>query len=328
MAVPERATLLWLFRTMATIRAFEERHMQEVNAGKPIGGGHSSIGEEAVPSGVCAHLTDRDFVASTHRGHGHCIAKGVDVKGMMAELFGRSNGVCRGKGGSMHIADVSKGMLGANGVVGSNLPLATGAGLTAKLRGQGQVSVSFFGDGASNQGTFHESLNLAAIWKLPVIYVCENNLYAESTPVEYSTSVKDIARRAAGYDIPGVIADGMDVLDVYEKAGQAVERARRGEGPTLLECKTYRYFGHFLADDPHRYRTKEEEDGYRARDAIASFKKRAIEGKWLTAQELEAEEKRAYSLMDEAVRFAEDSPPPSLDDLLTDVYVSYPRSKV
>jgi len=309
---------------MVTIRCFEERFAAENAAGKPIGGGHSSVGQEAVPTGVCAHLTERDYVASTHRGHGHCIAKGVDPRLMMAELYGKSTGSNRGKGGSMHIADVDKGMLGANGVVGSNLPLAVGAALTAKIKGVGQVSVSFFGDGASNQGTFHESLNLAAIWKLPVVFVCENNLYAESTPVEYAVAAKDIADRAHGYNIPGLTVDGMDVFAVYDAAGEAIARARQGGGPTLLECKTYRYYGHALADNHLRYRKQEEVDYWRSRDPIESFKRRVLDQNLLTESELSSIESRVKALMDEAVKFAEGSPYPALSELITDVYVSYP----
>jgi len=323
-----RDTLLGLYRVMVTIRAFEERFAAENAAGKPIGGGHSSAGQEAVPAGVCAHLGDRDYVASTHRGHGHCIAKGVDPKQMMAELYGRVTGTNKGKGGSMHIADVSKGMLGANGVVGSNLPLAVGAGLTAKLLGTGGVSISFFGDGASNQGTFHESLNLAAIWKLPVVFVCENNLYAESTPVEYAVPVKDIADRAVAYNIPGLVVDGQDVFAVYEAAGEAISRARAGDGPTLLECKTYRYGGHFLADDHLRYRTQQEVERYRSRDCITGFRTRVLKEGLLTEADLDEIDGQVATLMDEAVVFAESSPFPELDELTQDVYVSWPDERV
>jgi pyruvate dehydrogenase E1 component alpha subunit len=320
----DKATLLKLYETMVLIRTFEDRFAQEQQAGKPVSMGHSSAGQEAVPAGVCAHLTERDYVGSTHRGHGHCIAKGVEVKGMMAELFGKATGICKGKGGSMHIADVSRGMLGANGVVGSNLPVAAGAALTAQLKGTGGVAVAFFGDGASNQGAFHEALNLAAIWKLPAIYVCENNLYAESTPVEYAVAVKDIAGRAAAYDIPGVVVDGQDVIAVYEAAADAVRRARAGEGPTLLECKTYRYGGHFIADNHLRYRKQEEVDYYKSRDCILRFKERVLPVGTISANELSAIDARCAQLVDEAVRFAEESPYPEPGELLTDVYVNYP----
>ena len=320
----DRDTLLRLYRGMTLIRTFEDRFTQENQAGKPIGGGHSSAGQEAVAIGMCANLRDDDYVASTHRGHGHCIAKGVDVRGMMAELYGKTTGTCHGKGGSMHIADFSKGMLGANGVVGGNMPLATGAALSARIRGTDQVSVCFFGDGASNQGTFHESANLASIWKLPVIFVCENNRYAESTPVEYSTSVENIADRAAGYSMPGVVMDGQDVFAAYEVGREAIIRARAGEGPTFIEAKTYRYGGHFLADDPHRYRTVEEEEYYKARDCIKRFREQVLAAEWLRAGDLEEIDAACLALLDEAVAFAEASPLPELSELMQDVYVSYP----
>ncbi len=244
-----------LHRTMLTIRLFEQRVAREFRTGEIPGFVHMYVGEEAVAAGVCANLDDDDYVTSTHRGHGHCIAKGCDLDGMMAEIYGREDGLCKGRGGSMHIADFSRGMLGANAIVGGGIALATGAGLAASVRGSGQVAVAFFGDGAANQGVLHESLNLAAIWKLPVLYVCENNGFAESTPAAYATSVPDVASRAAGYGIPGVVVDGADALAVYGAARTAVERARAGEGPTLLEVKTYRFMGHFEGD-PDRYRDR------------------------------------------------------------------------
>ncbi len=225
-----REKLLWMYERMRLIRDFEDRIAGLFAAGELPGFLHFYAGEEAVAVGVCAHLNPDDFITSTHRGHGHCIAKGVDVNQMMAELYGRATGACKGKGGSMHIADVDKGMLGANGIVGGGAPLAAGAGLTAKYNKRGQVAVCFFGDGANNQGAFHEAANLAAIWKLPVIFVCENNGYAEATPVNYATSVQDIAARASAYNIPGLVVDGQDVFAVYEAAGEAVRRARAGEG--------------------------------------------------------------------------------------------------
>src|SRR5947209_14796109 len=267
----DKSHLLKMYEQMETIRQFEERAGKEFAAGKIPGFVHLYAGEEAVAVGVWAHLTDDDFITSHHRGHGHCIAKGVDIREMVAELLGREAGACRGKGGSMHIADVHKGMLGANGIVGGGFPLAVGAGLTARTNGKGQVAVCFFGDGAANQGTFHEGLNLAGIWKLPVIFVAENNGYAESTPVTYHMSCRDIADRAAGYGMPGVSVDGLDVLAVYEAAGEAIARARRGEGPSLIECKTYRYYGHFEGD-AITYRTKEELASFMARDPIKAVR--------------------------------------------------------
>src|SRR5437764_8421136 len=265
----DKSQLLHMYEQMKTIREFEERASKEFASGKLPGFVHLYAGEEAVAVGVCAHLTDDDFITSHHRGHGHCIAKGVDLREMVAELLGREAGACRGKGGSMHIADVHKGMLGANGIVGGGLRLADGAGLTAKFNGKGQVAVCFFGDGAGNQGTFHEGLNLAGIWKLPVIFVAENNGYAESTPVTYHMSCRDIADRAAGYNMPGVNVHGLDVFAVYEAAGEAVARARRGEGPSLIDFKMYRYYGHF-AGAAIFYRATKEEESYHARDPIQS----------------------------------------------------------
>src|SRR5215470_15640678 len=268
----DKSQLLHMYEQMKTIREFEERASKEFASGKMPGFVHLYAGEEAVAVGVCAHLTDDDYITSHHRGHGHCIAKGVSLREMVAELLGREAGACRGKGGSMHIADVNKGMLGANGIVGGGFPLAVGAGLTAKYNGKGQVAVCFFGDGAGNQGTFHEGLNLAGIWKLPVVFVAENNGYAESTPVSYHMSCRDIADRAAGYNMPGVTVDGLDVFAVYEAASEAVARARRGEGPSLIECKTYRYHGHFEGDT-QMYRTKTEMEAFRARDPLLTLRR-------------------------------------------------------
>jgi acetoin:2,6-dichlorophenolindophenol oxidoreductase subunit alpha len=309
-----------LYRDMVLIRTFEDRFQREMQRQQLHGTGHLYAGEEAVAVGVCAHLTDADYITSTHRGHGHCIAKGVDVRGMMAELFGKATGSCKGKGGSMHIADVDKGMLGANGVVGAGLPLACGAALSLSLTRPGAVVASFFGDGAANIGAFHESLNLAAIWKLPVVFVCENNRYAESTPVEYACSVADISQRAAAYNIPGVTVDGQDVLSVWEAAGEAIDRARRGQGPTLLEAKTYRYYGHYFGDPEQRYRTREEVESFRARDCIVRFREQALSERWLTSDQLADEDQTAAALIDEAVEYAEASPWPAESELLTDVY--------
>src|SRR5579883_1054548 len=318
----DKPHLLKMYEQMVTIRQFEERAGREFAAGKIPGFVHLYAGEEAVAVGVCAHLTDDDFITSHHRGHGHCIAKGVDVRAMVAELLGRESGACRGKGGSMHIADVHKGMLGANGIVGGGFPLAAGAGLTAKFNGKGQVAVFFFGDGAANQGTFHEGLNLAGIWKLPVVFVAENNGYAESTPVTYHMSCRDIADRAAGYGMPGVTVDGLDVFAVYEAAGEAIARARRGEGPSLIECKTYRYHGHFVGDTM-TYRTKEEVASFQARDPIQALR-RSIEQRGIaTAAELEAIDKQVQELIDDAWQYAEAAPYPAPEETLTDVYVRY-----
>ena len=317
-----REALLDAYRQMRTIRGFEEKLAELVTAGKLAGFLHLYAGEEAVAVGVCAHLSDRDIVTSTHRGHGHCIAKGVDVRGMMAELFGRSTGICRGKGGSMHIADLDRGMLGANGIVGAGIPLATGAALTAKLKRTGGVAVAFFGDGATNQGQFHEALNMAAIWDLPAIYVVENNGYGEATPTEFVTPVEDIAERAASYAMPSAVADGMDFFDVTAKAGEAIARAREGGGPTLLECKTYRYFGHYVGD-PLTYRRKEEAEEVRQRrDPLDLFEQRAVEAGVVDADALRAVDGEVAAEIEAAVAWAEESPLPTPDDLLRDVYVS------
>ena len=319
-----RETLIKLYTTMATIRNFEERGIPETGQRAMSGSVHSSAGQEAVPTGVCAHLFDEDYIGSTHRGHGHCIAKGVDPKRMMAELFGRSTGTNKGKGGSMHIADMSKGMLGTNGVVGASIPLAVGAGLTSKLKDLKRVAVAFFGDGAANQGVLHESMNLASVWKLPVIFCCENNGYAQSTPVEYALSTANVSDRAAGYDMPGITVDGMDVFAVYDAAGQAVERARNGEGPTLLECRTYRFYGHTVFDNPLTYRTKEEEDHWRARDPLKLFRENVLPLGDITLEELDQIDQEAADLMEEAIKLADAGPLPEMDKIYEDVYVSYP----
>ena len=319
----DRATLLKLYTTMATIRNFEERGIPETGQRRMSGSVHSSAGQEAVPTGVCAHLSENDYIGSTHRGHGHCIAKGVDPKAMMAELFGRVTGPNKGKGGSMHIADMSKGMLGTNGVVAASVPLAVGAALTSKLRNLGRVAVAFFGDGGANQGILHESMNLASVWKLPVIFCCENNGYAESTPVEYALSVANVSDRAAGYNMPGFNVDGMDVFAVYDAAGQAVARARAGEGPSLLECRTYRYYGHTVFDNPLSYRTREEEEHWRNRDPLIQFRNSVLPLGEITAEELDQIDKEAADLMEEAIQFADASNWPEPAEVYEDVYVDY-----
>jgi pyruvate dehydrogenase E1 component alpha subunit len=313
---PPDDVLRWMFEHMLLIRTFEERIASLRQSGALQGSAHLYVGQEAVAVGVCAALNKDDFVASTHRGHGHAIAKGVDVKRMMAELYGRATGTNGGKGGSMHIADTSVGMLGATGIVGAGTPLALGAALSAQKRRTEQVAVAFFGDGAMGQGVVYECLNMAAIWKLPMIFVCENNGYAESTPAEYALSTPDLADRAAAFKMPAFVVDGQDVLNVYQHARDAVQRARRGEGPTFLECKTYRYYGHFLGDDPHRYRTVEEETYYRSRDCI----ERLLGGGSLTDNDAQDIQLSVEELIDEAVRFAESSPLPRTTELTTQVY--------
>ena len=317
------AELLDVYRQMRTIRSFEEKLQELVSAGKVGGFMHLYAGEEAVAVGVCAHLSDEDHVGSTHRGHGHCIAKGVDVKAMMAELFGRTTGTNRGKGGSMHIADVDKGMLGANGIVGGGIPLVTGAALSAQVQGASNIAVGFFGDGATNQGQFHESLTMASNWKLPVVYVCENNGFGEFTPTDFVVPVKDIVERAASYSMRAVIADGMDFFDVYEKAGEAIELARQGEGPTLLECKTYRFYGHYVGDQTP-YRNKEEaEDWIQNRDPLDIFESKTTEAGVLESDDLRTIDGEVAALLNQAVEEAKAAPMPEPEDLLTDVYVRY-----
>lgn len=318
-----RERLLDAYRRMRTIRLFEEKLNDLVMSGKLSGFLHLYAGEEAVAVGVAAHLTDSDFFSSTHRGHGHCIAKGVDLNSMMAELFGRATGSCKGKGGSMHIADFDRGMLGANGIVGGGIPIAVGAGLTAKTKKSGAVSIAFFGDGASNQGAFHEAANIAALWKLPVVFVCENNGYGEATPTEFAVAVTDIADRAVAYGMPGVIADGMDFFDVFDKAGAAIEAARAGQGPTLLECKTYRYFGHFVGDNMAYRRKEEEEEVRQTRDPLARFEERTVPDGLVATDDLRSIDGEVERAIEEAVSFAESSPFPEPSDVTTDVYVSY-----
>ena len=315
--------LLWMYERMQLIRVFETRVSTEFGKGKIPGFVHLYAGEEAVAVGICANLTDADYMTSTHRGHGHCVAKGVDVRGMMAELFGKATGICKGKGGSMHIADMDKGMLGANGIVGGGPPLACGSGLTAKTNGTDQVTICFFGDGASEQGTLHESLNLAAIWKLPIIFVAENNGYAESTPAHYHCSVENIADRASAYNMPGVTIDGNDLFAVYESAHEAVARARAGQGPSLLECKTYRHHGHFEGD-AQTYKIAEENEKYRTElDPIKRFKEAVLARGLVSEAELADIDGQVNAAIDEAVTFAEDSPFPEVRETFTDVYVSY-----
>jgi len=304
------------------IRLFETKVSELFAAGKLPGFIHLYIGEEAVATGICSQLKPQDYITSTHRGHGHLLAKGGNMDKMMAELYGKRTGYCKGKGGSMHIADVDKGMLGANGIVGAGGPLACGSGLMAKVKGTDQVTVCFFGDGASEQGTMHEAMNLASIWKLPVIFLCENNGFAQSTPQRYHCSAEDVADRATGYGMPGFGVDGTDLFAVYEAVEAAIARARKGDGPTLIECKAFRYFGHFEGDNLSYY-TEADKAKQKERDPIDKFAKRLQERKLATAAQLAEIDTKVVKLIDEAVEFAEASPYPELSDILTDVYVSY-----
>jgi len=311
--------LIGYLRKMLKIRYFEEKVSDLLGRDIVKGASHLYAGEEAVAVGACATIRKDDIVTSTHRGHGHCIAKGGDLKLMLAELCGKATGYCKGRGGSMHIADVSAGNLGATGIVGSNIPVATGAGLSVKLRKTDQVVLCFFGDGAANTGAFHESVNMAAIWKLPVVYICENNLYGMSVAVSRAFPFEDVAERAKGYNIPGVIANGMDVLNVKDVVGKAVDAARTGEGPTLVECKTYRYFGHSRAD-PRVYRTREEEKAWRSKDPVVNFENRLVEGAILSPEKVKEIEESVAKEIQEAEEFALSSPYPPVESLYDDVY--------
>ncbi|MFC9219656.1 thiamine pyrophosphate-dependent dehydrogenase E1 component subunit alpha [Streptomyces hygroscopicus] len=318
----DQKALLEAYRTMRTIREFEERLHLEFATGEIPGFVHLYAGEEASATAVCAHLDERDSIASTHRGHGHCIAKGVDVKEMMAEIYGRVTGSCRGKGGSMHIADLSKGMLGANGIVGGGPPLICGTALAAKHQGTGGVGVAFFGDGASNQGTTLEALNLASVWNLPAIFVAENNGYAEATAATWSVACDNIADRAVGFGMPGVIVDGFDFFAVYEAAGEAIERAREGGGPTLIEVKFTRYYGHFEGDQ-QTYRADEVARARASLDCLKQFRERVTASGRLDTAALDGVDGEVAGLIEAAVAEAKQAPMPTAHDLTTDVYVTY-----
>ena len=316
---PDKKVLLEMLSTMTKIRLFESELQKFFAAGKIPGFVHLYLGEEAVATGACAALKQTDMITSTHRGHGHCLAKGGDLKLMMAEIYGRSTGYCKGKGGSMHIADFNIGILGANGIVGGGGPLAVGAAFSCQYKDTKGVCACFFGDGASNQGTTQESLNMASAWKLPVIFINENNGYGISCPQSKSMAITDIADRAAGYDMPGVVIDGNDVLAVYEAVTMAVERARKGQGPSLIECKTYRWRGHFEGD-ACVYRSEKELEEWKAKDPIPRFAKKLVESGTATQAELDAITASVAAEIEAAVKFAEDSPFPKPEDLLEDVY--------
>jgi pyruvate dehydrogenase E1 component alpha subunit len=319
----DKETLLTVYRKMRTIRDFEERLHVDFGRGDIPGFVHLYAGEEAAGVGILHHLNDGDRIASTHRGHGHCIAKGVDPVAMMKEIYGKKGGSCNGKGGSMHIADLSKGMMGANGILGAGAPLICGAALAAKFRGKGEVGITFTGDGASNQGTFLESLNLAAVWNLPVIFVIENNGYAESTARDYGTAVDSYVDRAAGFGIPGVTVDGTDFFAVHEAAGEVIRRAREGGGPALLECKMVRFYGHFEGD-AQTYRAAGELDDIRAnRDCLKLFTRTVTQSGVVSREEFDAIDREVAALIEHAVQEAKAAPLPGPEDLLTDVYVSY-----
>lgn len=308
-----------IYSTMARIRAFEFKALKLFEENRLRGSVHLYIGEEAVASTVCSRLTDEDYIASTHRGHGHCIAKGAELDKAMAELMGKATGYCKGRSGSMHIADFTKGNLGANAIVGGGIPIAVGAGLAIKMQKKDRVSVSFFGDGASNQGTFHESLNFASAKKLPVIFICENNGYAISVPTSESTSVKDISVRSVGYNMPGETVDGNDVEAIDAAFERALNRARAGEGPSLIECKTYRWMGHWTGD-PQNYRTREEVEAWKQKDPIKRWREKLVAAGLYTDAELDAMDKAAEDEVAAATEFALNSPNPDPAHVLDDVF--------
>ena len=312
-----------LYRKMVTIRFFEEKIVDMYARGLVPGLAHLYVGEEAVATGVCANLRKEDYITSTHRGHGHVIAKGAEVKYMMAELFGKKTGYCKGKGGSMHIADVEIGILGANGIAGGGIPLAVGAGLSAKMRKTDQVTACFFGDGSSNNGTFHEGLNFAAVHRLPVVFVCENNTYGISVSQKQHQTIQDVSIRAVAYNMPGVTIDGNDVMAVYETSGKAIQRARAGEGPTLVECKTYRWRGHHEGDpnQGRRYRTMDEVKEWMEKCPIKRFQERLVEEKILTRPKIKKIREEIQKEIDDSVEYANQSPFPEPQDLYEDVYV-------
>ena len=307
-------TLVGMFLSMSRIRKFEEAVAKLAAEGLTRGPIHQYIGEEAVAVGACTALEPTDYVLSTHRGHGHNIAKDANLNRMMAELLGREEGLCKGRGGSMHLADIERGLLSCSGIVAGSIPIALGAGFSAKYKKSGQVTVSFFGDGASNTGACHESLNLAAVWKLPVVFVCENNLYGLTCAARFSLPIEDIADRSVGYGIPGIIVDGMDVRAVYNTVKEAIDRARSGNGPSLIECKTYRFTGHWHAD-PVLYRTQEEVEQWKQRDPIKLFREALIEENVLTLSELDRLEAQVTEEVAAAVAFAKAGTHPSTDSV-------------
>src|SRR5699024_9130990 len=315
----EQDNLINLFQQMWTIRFFEEKVDEFFAKGMIHGTTHLAVGQEACAVGACALLDNEDKITSTHRGHGHCIAKGATTDKMMAELFGSTTGYCKGKGGSMHIADIDIGNLVANGIVAGVVPLAVGSSLTAYMKKKNYVTVCFFGDGATNEGSFHEAVNLASVWKLPVVFVCENNQYGMSGAVEEMTNIETIADRAKGYGIPGVVADGNDLINMINATHEAIEYAREGNGPTLIEAKTYRWKGHSKSD-AKKYRTREEEEAWKAKDPIKRFKDVLIQSEILTEETAEEIRTEAKKEIEDAVTLAEQGPMRTEEDILTDVY--------
>jgi TPP-dependent pyruvate/acetoin dehydrogenase alpha subunit len=317
--VIKKEKLISMYTVMLRIRIFEERVAREFADGNIPGFCHVYIGEEAVATGACTNLKTTDYITSTHRGHGHVIAKGAKTDRMMAELFGKKTGYNSGKGGSMHVADTDIGILGANGIVGAGSVIAGGVGLSAMVRGTDQVVVCFLGDGATNNGRFHEGVNLAACWQLPVIYIIENNLYAQATRITNTCKVENLSDRAVAYGIPGVTVDGNDVLAVYEVVNEAVNKAREGEGPTIIECKTYRWHGHYEGD-PQVYKSKEEVEEWLKKDPVLRFQKQLAEIGVLTETEADRIKRQMADEMNRAVKFAQESSFPDPEDALEGVY--------
>jgi len=317
--LPGVEQLIWMYHTMRMIRRFEERVNELYLQGRIPSTLHLYIGQEAVATGVCANLRQGDTILSTHRPHGHAIARGVSPRKILAELMGKVTGCCRAKGGSMHVGDMSVGMPPAVAIVGGNVPIASGFGLAAKMKGDGGVVVGFFGDGAANEGAWHEGVNLAAIWDLPVVFVCENNLYAASTPFSLAFKVEHVADRAVAYGMPGIVVDGMDVLAVHRASREAIERARQGGGPTLVECQTYRFCGHSRSD-PRTYRSREEEEEWKKRDGIPRFRQWLLDREVCTGERLDEIDRAVERTFDEALEFAEASPEPDVTELYQDVF--------
>lgn len=315
----DAAKLKEIYTNMVKIRFFEERAITEYRKGLP-GFVHPSIGQEAIPAGVCAFLREDDYTITTHRGHGDIIAKGAQLDRMMAELFAKKTGYCKGKGGSMHIADVSRNILGATGIVGDGIPIAAGVGAALKMQGLDSIMVAFFGDGATNSGAFHEGMGLATAWCLPVLFVCQNNQYQQSTPTRDYCRITDIADRAKAHGIPGITVDGNDAIAVAEVAREAIEKCRKGEGPILIVGNTYRTVGHHMGDPGTSYRPKEEVEEWKKKDPIKRLRQQMVQNKTATDAELDEIENNVLRELDEAVKFAQESPEPTPEEALEDIY--------